>query len=294
MKKGIVDYLTPQIYWSLDENPRFDLLAKDWKANSNGRGVVLGIGAYKENVKPELEEMINLSRKLKTDGVAFFRYQHIKDVSFPSYQYKTFPAAMPWLKVIYPPAPVSLSLDQQAGKNLFTLNWEVEKSSNPSDSVNYFAIYNLPRSNSEPLTEYLFDVVPAPRTNVTLAIDKPKRVNYFFSVKSVNKLWNESIESSEAVKVEIPLMKELARLNETVLQPLLIKESDKSATVVIQCGEQQSIEIFGGKGKVYSLLKKENASIGKNIFTIKKGLKNYDVLKIVFGTSKKEVELKLL
>ncbi|OGV07178.1 MAG: hypothetical protein A2499_06160 [Stygiobacter sp. RIFOXYC12_FULL_38_8] len=294
MKKGIVDYLTPQIYWSLDENPRFDLLAKDWKANSNGRGVVLGIGAYKENVKPELEEMIGLSRNLKVDGVSFFRYQHIKDVNFPSYRYKTFPAAMPWLQVIYPPAPVSLSLNRQEGKNLFTLNWEVEKNSNPNDSVNYFAIYNLPRSNSETLTEYLFDVVPAPRTSVTLAIDKPKKVNYFFRVKSVNKLWNESIESSEAVKVEIPLMKELAQLNETLLQPLLIKESDKSAAVVIQCGEKQSVEIFGGKGKVFSLLKKESASIGKNIFTIKKELKNYDVLKIVFGASKKEVELKLL
>ncbi|MDP3581146.1 MAG: hypothetical protein Q8S39_04375, partial [Ignavibacteria bacterium] len=120
------------------------------------------------------------------------------------------------------------------------------------------------------------------------------KVKYFFIVKSVNILWNESIESSEAVKVEIQLMKQLAQQNETVRQPLLIKESDKSASVVIQCGEQQTVEIFGGKGKVFSLLKKETASVGKNIFTIKKELKNYDVLKIVFSASKKEVELKLL
>lgn len=294
MKKGIVDYLTPQIYWGLDENPGFDILAKEWKANSNGRGVVLGIGAYKENVKHELEEMIGLSRRIKADGVSFFRYQHIKDASLTSYQYKAFPAAMPWLQGIYPPPPFNLCALQNADKKYFTLQWEAEKSDNVNDSLSYFAIYNLPGKNSELLTEYLFDVVPAARTSITLAIDKPRKVNYFFCVKSVNKLWNESVKSSEAVKVQIPVMKNLARLNENLIKPVLIKESDKSALVIIESNEIQQVEIFGGKGKVFSQLKKENMFTGKNVFAIRNELKNYDVLKIVFCTSKKEVELKLL
>ncbi len=294
MKSGIVDYLTPQIYWSLDENPRFDLLAKDWAANSSGRGVVLGIAAYKENVKPDIDDMIKLSRKLKADGVSFFRYQHIKDIDFPLFQYRTFPAAMPWLKGIYPPTPINLSSNATTEKNFYSLKWEMEKSQSPNDSVSYIAIYNLPKKNSEPLAEYLFDIVPAPKTSVTLAIDKPRKVNYYFSVKSVNKLWNESVEASDIVSIEIPQMKELAKLNEEIAKPLLIKESNNSAMVVLQNSMDEQIEIFGGKGKVYSLLKKENASTGKNIFTLKSDFKKYDVLKIVFGSSKKEVELKLL
>lgn len=294
MKKGIVDYLTPQIYWGLDENPRFEIVAKDWKDNSSGRSVVFGIGAYKENVKTEIEDMIKLSRRLNADGVSFFRYQHIKDVNFATYKYKVFPASMPWMQSVYPPAPVNLTLHQQSEKNIFTLSWEIPKNNKPDDSISYFSIYSLPKSNSELLAEYLFDVVSAPRTNVTLAIGKPRKVNYFFNVRSVNKLWNESHESSEAIKVVIPKMKELAGYSETINKPLLVKESDKKIMLVIQSGEEQQVEIFGGKGKIYSLIKKEKALTGKNIFTLSGELKNYDFLKLVFLKTKTEAELKLL
>jgi uncharacterized lipoprotein YddW (UPF0748 family) len=294
MKKGIVDYLTPQIYWGLDENPGFDLLAKDWKENSNGRGIVLGIGAYKENVKSEIDEMINLSRQLKVDGVSFFRYKHIKDVDFSLYRYKAFPAAMRWMQSIYPPAPDKLTLHSRDRENIYTLQWQHETTLEVNDSICYYAVYNLPDKEYETANEYLFDVVAAPRTSITLAIDKPKKVNYFFSVKSINKLWNESIESSGVVEVQIRDMKRLAELNESNPKPVLVKYPANKAAVVIESAEVQSVEIYSGKGKVFTLMKKENLSNGKNILLINRDLKNYDILKIVFGKTGDEAVLNLL
>jgi len=82
LKKGIIDYITPQIYWSFDDKYQFDILAKDWVENSYGKKVIIGIGAFKDAVKNEIERMIEYSRKIGADGVAFFRYSSIKDYKF--------------------------------------------------------------------------------------------------------------------------------------------------------------------------------------------------------------------
>ncbi|MEK6552970.1 MAG: family 10 glycosylhydrolase, partial [Bacteroidota bacterium] len=203
LRRGIVDYLAPQIYWGFDDNPCFGLVAKEWTENSFGRSIVLGIGAYKPNVKSEINAMIQYARTINAGGVAFFRYQNIKDVEFDSFQYRTYPAAMSWLDGIYPDPPTELNFKKsEINKNLFSLSWNFQKMKSQSDSVRYFALYSLPNSNSELLPDYLFDVIPADRTSVTLAIDRPRRVNYYYTLKSVSKLWNESIESSNVIEIK--------------------------------------------------------------------------------------------
>ncbi len=85
LKKGIVDYITPQIYWSFDDKYQFDIIAKDWVENSYGKKVIIGIGAFKDEVKNEMEKMIEYSRKIGADGIALFRYSNIKDYKFPAF-----------------------------------------------------------------------------------------------------------------------------------------------------------------------------------------------------------------
>ncbi|MHB8906729.1 MAG: glycoside hydrolase family 10 protein, partial [Melioribacteraceae bacterium] len=97
LKRGIIDYVAPQIYWGFNDNPRFGAVAKDWVENSYGRSVVLGIGAYKPSVKPDMDQMIQYARSINADGVSFFRYENIKDTEFNSFRYKTYPAVMAWL-----------------------------------------------------------------------------------------------------------------------------------------------------------------------------------------------------
>ncbi|MBA4406349.1 hypothetical protein C0389_03655 [bacterium] len=294
LQKGIVDYVVPQIYWGFNDSPRFGAIAKDWVENSFGRSVVLGIGAYKPSVKPDMEQMIQYGRSINADGVSFFRYENIKDLEFNSFQYKTYPALMSWLDGIYPAAPLNLGFRKnESNQKYFTLSWGSEKMKSQNDSIRYFALYNLPNSNSELLADYLFDVIPADKSSVALAIDKPRRVNYYFTLKSVSKLWNESIESSNVIEIEFPQLSMLARADDVLSKPVLIKEDNNKSAILLYSAVKEKIEITGTNGKTSEILLTENVLPGKNILSLPKEVSGYRLLKISFKSSRKEMELKL-
>ena len=294
LKRGIIDYVAPQIYWGFNDNPRFGAVAKDWVENSYGRSVVLGIGAYKPSVKPDMDQMIQYARSINADGVSFFRYENIKDTEFNSFRYKTYPAVMAWLDGIYPEPPANLSYRRnQSAQNLFSLSWDYQKMKSQNDSIRYFALYNLPNSNSELLADYLFDVIPADRSSVTLAIDKPKRANYSFTLKSVSKLWNESIESSNVISIKFPQLIALAEVDDLLNKPVLIKDANRKSTVLLYSKEKENIEIIGVKEKTNNILLSGNILPGKNVLSLVNDLSGYRSIKISFKSSHKEVELKL-
>ncbi len=293
LKEKYVDYLSPQIYWSLDDNPKFDLLAKDWVDNSNGRNIVLGIGAFKENVKSEIEDMINLSRKLKAGGVSFFRYENIKDYNFNSFTNKSLPAKMQWLEQSYPIKPIHLTFQQNSDEKLFTLFWVLDEDNQDLDSVKYFSIYNLPNKSSQINSIYLFDVIPADKNYVTIAINKPKKIKYYFAVKSVNKVWTESKDPTNVVEIEIPKMKELFESGFNIDKPVLFKSKELGTFIIFETTDNDEIEIFGGLKNVYSFIQKEKITKGKNFIRILDLTKNFESIKIYFTNSKKEFELKL-
>ncbi|MBI5729714.1 MAG: family 10 glycosylhydrolase [Ignavibacteriales bacterium] len=294
LKRGLVDYLAPQIYWGFDDSPRFGSVAKEWTENSFGRSIILGIGAYKPNVKSEINSMIQYARTINAGGVAFFRYQNIKDIEFDSFQYKTYPAAMSWLDGIYPDPPTELNFKKsEINKNLFSLSWNFQKMKSQSDSVRYFALYSLPNSNSELLPDYLFDVISADRTSVTLAIDRPRRVNYYYTLKSVSKLWNESIESSNVIEIKFSELSSLAQLDDILTKPVLLKDQSGNSNILLYTKEKEKIEIIGTKGKENEIILTENVLPGKNILSLGKNLSGYQSLKITFKSSNREVELKL-
>jgi hypothetical protein len=151
----------------------------------------------------------------------------------------------------------------------------------------------LQKRNSELNSENLFDVIPADKNYVTLAIEKPKKVNYYFAIKSVNKVWTESKEASNTVEIKIDKMKELLSFGDKIGKPVLYKSDLLGWFIVLESNSTQQIEIFGGRKNVYSLLQTENASVGKNIFKTQNVLKDFDSIKIVFQNEKKEFELKV-
>ncbi|PKL81861.1 MAG: hypothetical protein CVV24_13055, partial [Ignavibacteriae bacterium HGW-Ignavibacteriae-3] len=243
LKKGIIDYIAPQIYWGINDNPRFAILARDWAENAYGRSVVLGIGAYKQNVKPDMDQMIQYARSINADGVSFFRYENIQDSEFSSFPYKTYPANMPWLDGIHPEPPSNLVLRNSSNPHTFSLIWNSEKMKSQSDTLSYFALYNLPSRNSELLSDYLFDVILAEKSSVSLSIENPRRVNYYFTLKSVSKLWNESILSSNVVQINVPELKLLVDMDDFITKPVLIKESDDNSKILIYSKERDRIDV---------------------------------------------------
>ena len=298
LKQGVLDYVTPQIYWGMDESPRFDLIAKDWVENSYGRNVVLGIGAYKENVKNEIGKMIQYSRSINASGVAFFRYSNIKDYDFKNFSNRTFPADMTWLDGSSPEAPLNLRYERdefnlsnkQVGIRLIKLVWN-NKDTHYSNNIRYFALYSLPHPGSELLPDYLFDLVPADKSSATLAI-KPKKINYYFTMKSVGKLWKESAEPSNVVDVKFDELNSLVNIDEQNQNPLLVKNTDGSTKILLFSNIEDKIEVYGQDDLQQKELLTEAISVGKNIIDLPVDISKYKLLKIIYQSSKREVELK--
>ena len=290
LSKGILDYVAPQIYWGLSDNPRFDIVAKEWINNSFGRSVILGIGAYKDNVKTELEKMIQFSRANNSDGIAFFRYSSIKNYDFKNFSYKTYPASMVWLDGIYPDSPHDLVVKKE-NDNKIILDWQIKKS-NSNDSIRYFALYNLPHPSSELLPEYLYDIIPADKTSISFPL-RPKQINYYFTLKSVSKSWNESIESSNIVQIKFDELSYLANNAVNASRPVLLKGSDETFQIILSSEIDQHVEVFGLINNNKVVLLKKEIFIGKNVLGINVSKNKYSSLKIVLSNSQKEYELKL-
>lgn len=289
LKRGIVDYVAPQIYWSFTANTRFDLLAKEWVENSFGRNVLLGIAAYKPDVKTEIEKMIHYARDINADGVAFFRYSNIKDYSFKNFSYKTFPASMAWLPEVNPMAPGELKYFINNSKKI-TLEWN-NKRNRANDSVSYYALYSLPHQSSEPSPDNLLDIIPADKSSIVMEIKKPTRINYFFALKSVSKLWNESIETSNVVKVGMPELGLLASASESLPNPVLIKALNGKTRVLIYSTADENIILTGENKQEKKELLSVLLKAGKNVISLPSATNNFESITVDYKTSGKKFKL---
>lgn len=288
LEEGWVDYLAPQIYWPLEGPPRFDKLAEEWSNNSFNRSIVLGIAAYKPEVNKQVDKLIEFSRKTNADGFAFFRYGNIKNNYFYSLNNIALPAEMAWLDSSPPQAPSNLLFSYDNSDNMIiTLNW-----TNPrTDSISYYALYSLPSPESELKNEYLFEIIPSDRTSVKLAIDRPKRINYYFTLKSLNKLWNESINSSNIVEVTFRELSVLAEINDVFSSPILIKDKTNLPKLLVYVDNGETIEISNAGN---TLTESHQLLPGKNILAISKELINSNSITITYQKSGEVKTLRIM
>jgi uncharacterized lipoprotein YddW (UPF0748 family) len=288
LRRGALDYVVPQIYWGLTENPRFDLISKEWIDHASGRCVVLGIGAYKENVRSEIEKMIQYSRSINSGGVAFFRYESIKDYNFKNFGYKTYPSSMAWLDGIYPESPQNLICKKENSDSIF-FNWEIKKTP-ANDSICYYALYNLPHPNSELLPDYLLDIIPADKSSLKIAL-KPTRINYYFTLKSVSKLWNESIVSSNVAEIKYDELSSFADFDNGNTNPILLKENTNVYKIILSGTANDKIEISTADKDQKNILIEKDVSPGMNIISLPQDFSGSRSIKIQYKFSRRMVEL---
>ena len=294
LRRGIIDYAVPQIYWPFDGNPKFDVLAKDWNENSFGRNIVIGIAAYKPEVLGQVERMINYSRQIGAKGIAFFRYGNIKDYSFKSFPFRTYPSEMAWIDNVRPGSPIDLAynmLDENPLK--ISLNWDVPEHSPEENMISYYSLYSLPEESSAFEPEDLFEVIDAGSKKVTLAIPKPSRVEYHFAVKSVDKMWNESKQASNIVNITIPELEALLNKYNFFNRPVLIKRSNGIVKVIIYANKDDEVEISASSEMVTDVLFTKKLYFGNNILSIDSGISGYDSLIIKYKSSGRQVKLDL-
>jgi len=206
------DYLAPQVYWAINNCPRFDSLAKDWVNNSYGRHIYTGINVYAltpgygDWPASEIIAQIDLARGYGGKGQSFFRTQSITDnqkniytlLQGGRYQYPANIPAMSWKDNIKPNAPVNLTLSTGDSIN-FRLTWSRPAPASDGDTAFYFNVYRDLQQQID-LTD-IKKVVKFRVMNDTTALVsfayKPTK-NYYFTVTAYDKGYNESDPSNLA------------------------------------------------------------------------------------------------
>ncbi len=272
LRLGYADYAVPQIYWDIAENPKFKNLARDWNANSSGKNIVLGIAAYKPEVKNEIEEQIAFARSIKAAGVAFFRYGNIRDYNFKSFRKRVYPAGYIEPSSVFPPPPENLTVSENG---TVTLTWKAPDKISNGSAVKYYSLYLLSNPDENADGKNLFQIVGAERTSVTLSIEKPRRLKYYFAVKSVGRFWNESRESSNIVEFEPPQLKNLIAGINPVTRPILIKEKN-AYKLMLYSGEKEEIKVTATASGRRSIILMNVLLPGENIFSINNDLSGFD------------------
>ncbi|GAB4133650.1 MAG: family 10 glycosylhydrolase [Ignavibacteriales bacterium] len=231
LSNGWIDYATPQIYWNFNDNPKFDIVANDWKENSFGRNIVLGIAAYKNDVVKEIDKMINYSRKINASGLAFFRYSNIKDVEIRSFSEKSFPAKMDW-KDNEPPDEISTLTADVDEKNKVILSWNIPENSVNTSDIFYTAIYKLNSEKENPSPTNLLKLTKVTNKSIRFFIGNPANLKYYFALKTLDRFWNESLVRSNIVEVKIPALTETFEKFKEKHKPIFVRDENDNIIFV--------------------------------------------------------------
>jgi len=287
LKNKIVDYLAPQIYWDLNNNPKFLTLAKIWKSISNNQNIVLGIAAYKNNVKSEIPEMIGYSKKLNTAGIAFFRYENIKNYNFTDFNHLAFPAQMSWLTLPETKLPrIFLNYKILPG-NTFRLqfSWTPYFTNKNKHIFRGFILSENTGKNKK-----FIDTPIAPDASTTIvSIPQPNKINYNFKLNIISKLWDFKEVSKNKVIQYKPLAV-LANNPKPIFKPVLLKEK-KGFKVILASSISDTVKIVSIDNNKIKDVFVQGLSKGINIIEIKKN--NIEYLQILTNELNKKYELKL-
>jgi len=212
-----VDYLVPQVYWSLGTspgNPDFETIVNDWVSNTSGRQVSIGIGAYKPDVFKQIPQLIDVCRAEGATGVSFFRLEHISQwwrVGERFLDYAIVPP-MPWKDQVPPASPSGLRVEE-AGEGRFSVRWSRSTHASDGDLAKRYVVY---RSPSQPVdisdAANIAAIVGSADTSIVDEVLHPVSARYYYAVTALDKSNNESAPTGHASVV----VSEIANLGKRV------------------------------------------------------------------------------
>lgn len=249
LRKGMHDYLAPQLYWSLGStqgDPDFAELLRSWRENSFGRQIWAGIAAYKPEVMREIPQQIDSSRSLMADGQSFFRYEHINTTAVLGGRYETLAniPPMPWKDSIPPLTPANLSVVETSA-NVFRLEWTAPLPAGDGNSARYYDIY---RSTSPDVRQddalSLVAITGFDETSFIDTVHSASSYKFYYAVSALDKGNNESMLSNVA-GVTLEELKALSgRLSEfTTLSISIVPGSDVPALVAYQLAHRSTVSL---------------------------------------------------
>ena len=281
LSKNLLDYIVPQIYWNMTDEPKFDQVADEWKTISGNKKLILGIAAYKNDVLPEMDAIINYSRTIDAHGIAFFRYQNIADKNFFNsyalpviYQEQVFSLAEP---------PAQATININSLKNKLALSWIIGSNEFPA---RYFAVYN--GDPKTPNSKFV-KLVPGKYSTTNIPLSITRKLAYNYSITSIDENWGESENSVSEYFHDHNLATIIAE-RKTTSGPLVISKG-KYFILMVECHQPDYIKLKGIFGELEENLLERKIGKGINIFKLSKNVKSYEKLAIDFVKCGKRQEV---
>jgi uncharacterized lipoprotein YddW (UPF0748 family) len=192
LQDGMVDYLSPQLYWETSRKGQsFPVLLDWWRSqNTKNRFVWPGLAAYRVGSTPtftagEIGDEIEDARKHnETDGVIFFSEKSLKndlggiqkELLERSFKHEAIIPRFSWIKAPEISSPkVTIKRDRQ----FVRANWKVP---GPRNAF-WFVVYAKDKDG------WSYSVLPASVTSIALSAD---RIVKKIVVTAVDRLGNES------------------------------------------------------------------------------------------------------
>lgn len=225
LKRGLVDYLIPQLYWPIGGPQDFARLAQWWAEVSRpyGRHLYIGHGLYRGDPNthngPLLEpeeflRQVTLVRLLAgAQGSAWFRASNLVHYSRQGaaealrrgpYRLPALAPPMPWRDSLPPEAPRALHLAFPSGPGV-VLNWEEPACAPDGEKARSYAVYRFraraPASETDLRPEALLGV-----TGQLMWQDLPPPAEepYYYVVTALDRVGHES-RMSPPVPVWMPI-----------------------------------------------------------------------------------------
>ena len=165
MDKKWIDYIVPQLYWSI-AHPKvsYSKLLKWWSENSNNTAIYIGNGSYKVradsdkswNFITELPNQIDLTRTYpNVQGNAYFsakafvnkNFDVVRHLEENQYRYPALPAAVPNLKHVVVDTPMVSEFSKENSLYHFNIKYPL------NTKVRYMVVYGAEDTSKIDITD---------------------------------------------------------------------------------------------------------------------------------------------
>jgi len=212
LEKGWIDYVLPQLYFSIGYSRLdFRTVADWWGSNSYNHGLYAGIGTYrldkaaKDSAWHSTDEIVRQAEYIRKmpvyGGFCYFNARNFKDnvmninevIAKTVNPYPALVPSVPGLPANQPSEPAKLKYD----KNQRVLSWSV-KDATGEMSPRYFVIYRFPKGEKPDFgnATAIVSVVNEPRYQINQAINQACDIY----VTALDRLFNES-KPSKRIKI---------------------------------------------------------------------------------------------
>jgi uncharacterized lipoprotein YddW (UPF0748 family) len=280
VREGWVDYIAPQLYWSIGFTvAKYEVLTPWWAANSYGRHLYIGQASYRINnggtdanwSQPNL--MPNELRLNRTTpsvlGSIFYNTTSLRanllgfTDSLKTNLYKT-PAlipAMTWKDSVPPNKPTNLTANINAAQSSVTLSWTRPTAATDGETAKYYVVYRFLVNETINLDKSaaIRSITTDTTTNFVDAFANPAA--FVYVVTAVDRLHNES-GASNSVSVGTTPTEELSVKNR--LEPNAPNPFSEFTTLRYSLGESGlvNLRIFDLSGRQIADLVNERQTVG--------------------------------